>query len=119
MKGMFLFTKSPAAPKELDYHFEPYDYGPFTTEVYRDLEKLHSQGLVTRIGRRAYRISEAGERHIDTLTFSEISDKELQDIRSSLDQLKFRDLLRMVYSEHPEYSARSIARDVLEGETRH
>ena len=28
MKGMFLFTKSPAAPKELDYHFEPYDYGP-------------------------------------------------------------------------------------------
>ena len=45
MKGMFLFQEEGDAPPELDYDFQPYDYGPFTREVYDDLEELKSSGV--------------------------------------------------------------------------
>jgi hypothetical protein len=46
MKGMFLVSKE--GPDDLRdlYNFEPYDYGPFDTTIYHDLDTLELEGLI-------------------------------------------------------------------------
>jgi hypothetical protein len=49
-KSVFLICQNLSAPQlgiDRLYEFEPYDYGPFCSEVYRDADKLESEGLVT------------------------------------------------------------------------
>ena len=119
MKGMFLFQEEGDAPPEVDYDFQPYDYGPFTREVYEDLEELGSEGLIieARDG-KSYRTNAAGRRRIEKLALDEPGlDPDaigrLQNLRVELCDLSFRQLLKRVYEAHPESAARSVAKDVL------
>ena len=51
MKGMFLFQEATGAVPELNYRFQPYDYGPFTPQIYRDIELLERAGhIASNIG---------------------------------------------------------------------
>jgi hypothetical protein len=114
MKGMFLFQEEKQAPPEVDYKFKPYDYGPFTPEIYRDTERLAEDSLV--IGSpegKSYRVTEVGRRYLAGVKFDAVSETELVDLRVEIDDLSFRDLLRRVYLAHPESAKRSIAKDVL------
>lgn len=119
MKGMFLFQEEGSAPPEVDYYFQPYDYGPFTRELYDDLEELSHQGLIieARNG-KSYRATAAGCSRIDDLVshplgMDSAAVEYLRDLRVELDDLTFRQLLKRVYEAHPESAARSVAKDVL------
>ena len=46
MKGMFLFAESGFPKPGERYEFQPYDWGPFSRDVYQDLEALQVAGLV-------------------------------------------------------------------------
>ncbi len=117
MKGMFLFQEDGDAPPEVDYDFQPYDYGPFTREVYEDLEELGRRGLIleARDG-KSYRATAAGRSRFEDLYelgLDAEAVERLRNLRVELDDLTFRQLLKRVYDAHPESAARSVARDVL------
>lgn len=115
MKGMYLFQEeSPAAP-EINYRFQPYDYGPFTPQIYRDLEWLEGEGLIAEtIGDRAYRATQQGREHLSQIDFPAASLNALLDLRVEVSDLSFRGLLKRVYEAHPESASRSVAKDVLD-----
>ena len=114
MKGLFLFQKTGIAPAEVNYKFSPYDYGPFTPEVYRDTELLESEGWVlpSRDG-QSYRATDAGKQWLATVHFPPKPGATLDDLRVEVSELSFRELLKRVYSAYPESAARSVAKDVL------
>ena len=45
-KGMFLFAMDEASDPGESYDFVPYDFGPMSAQIYRDLESLSEQGLI-------------------------------------------------------------------------
>ena len=114
MKGMFLFQEEKHAPREVNYKFRPYDYGPFTAEIYRDAEALEEAGLVFGSAEsKSYRTTGAGRRHLSALDFDSELEQDLIGLRIEVDELSFRALLRRVYMAHPKSAERSIAKDVL------
>jgi len=115
MKGMFLFQAETQAAHEVNYRFQSYDYGPFTPEIYRDLEALVSEGhIVESSGGRSYRATHQGRDHLMEIDFPEDTLQALIEIRVEVSDLNFRSLLKRVYTAHPESAQRSIARDVLD-----
>lgn len=117
MKGMFLLDKE--GPQELQnlYEFEPYDYGPFDTQIYRDLDSLEAQGLIeirhiAGTNRQVYGLTARGQERADKLmtdapqsiTAAIRAAKELVTSRS------FTSLLQYVYSKYPAYAARTVMR---------
>lgn len=114
MKGMFLFQQEGGAPADVDYKFSPYDYGPFTPEVYRDAETLSAQGHVLQ-GRDGqwYQVTDAGRAALAQLDFPDVITEDLDSLRIEVTELSFKDLLRRVYTAYPESASRSVAKDVL------
>jgi uncharacterized protein YwgA len=47
-KGMFLFARTHPLSVDQQYRFKPYDYGPMSPTIYRDLDDLVDLGLLTR-----------------------------------------------------------------------
>src|ERR1700753_1416143 len=45
-KGMFLFAMDEASKPSESYRFVPYNYGPMSVQIYRDLELLSESGMV-------------------------------------------------------------------------
>ena len=115
MKGIFLFQEETDAPRAINYKFRPYDYGPFTKEIYRDLEALMEEGYVVQsTGDSNYRVTQHGRDYLNTLEFPEKPLEELMGLRIEVSELGFRDLLKRVYIAHPASARRSVAKDVLD-----
>ena len=115
MKGLFLFQKEGGVlPGELNYTFRPYDYGPFTAEVYRDADMLISLGFVTDTDEgKSYRATKRGVEYASEIAFPEQPLERLREIRVEVSDYSFRELLRRVYEAYPESASRSVAKDVL------
>lgn len=117
-KGMFLLAREGGISSAEAYSFRPYDYGPFASALYRDLESLAGTGLVESdhapgYNWHRYRATPAGIEHARRLT-----DALTPEERPHLDYLyatkqevltrSFRDLLHHVYSRYPEFRERSV-----------
>ena len=97
------------------FNFEPYDYGPFDSAVYQELEELEDDGLVEMIeqnnfGRRTYRLTDhglkAGQEALVEL------EKPMQDYITSLvnwvRSLTFQQLVSAIYNSYPEMKQNSV-----------
>jgi uncharacterized protein YwgA len=119
MKGIFLLSKDAVRPPELNYRFVPYDYGPFTPEIYRDIDALLADGFIEPdTYDRAYRVTDAGRVRLDHASFDTSAAARLDELRAEVTDLSFRELLRKVYQEHPESASRSVARNLFPPELR-
>lgn len=100
------------------YTFEPYNYGPFDVTVYQDAERLATDGLVV--------ISRTPERRWALYQSTEDGSEAAERLRRNVpdfwlryadrlvawvQHLSFRDLVRAIYAEYPEYRANSVFRD--------
>ena len=97
------------------YNFEPYDYGPFDKQVYKDAETLSGFGLVevtpAPSGRwKRYAVSgeglECGEALLQDL--SKEHRKYIEDISKWVRSLGFNQLVKSVYDAYPEMKKNSI-----------
>lgn len=117
MKGMFLLAQEgPPVLRNL-YEFEAYDYGPFDTSIYHDLDVLTTSGLVEvsaipGTNRRVYELSPRGEQEASALLRSlpnEVVDA-LQETKRLVTSMSFTKLLEYVYARYPKYASRSLYR---------
>ena len=98
------------------YNFKPYDYGPFSDEVYKDAEELASENLVnvnSNINRwKTFSITLDGSRAATELT--KVIDTDLVNaIREKVEWvlgLDFRELVLEIYRKYPKYRANSVFR---------
>jgi DNA-binding PadR family transcriptional regulator len=115
-KALFYVSRDPNVPEHEKYVFEPYNYGPYSKQIYLDLDDLVARGLVEPIldaSRRwsRYALTLAGAGHAAELrgqmspSWSQLVDAARELVTS----LSFQELLRKVYREHPAFAVNSIA----------
>jgi uncharacterized protein YwgA len=116
-KSVFLIGKDLKLRKTF-YSFSPYDYGPFTPEIYADAEELEVEGLVNISflrfsGWREYSATQEGLEKAN-----EILEENPPELRPRLNSVvadvlgkSFRDLVTDVYERFPDYSVNSVFRD--------
>ncbi len=120
-KGMFLFARSGERPARERYDFRPYDYGPMSPQIYSDLDALVSEGLLAATGVQGKHWSRytATDRGRDAAaaklkTLSNERDKRsarrLYEIKQSIANVSFNELLERVYEEHPDMVVNSVFR---------
>lgn len=115
-KTLFLLGKE--APKHVGpdfYQFEPYDYGPFNSTVYRDLESLAEDGAIAVEPMPMqrwpiYAITPAGEQraavakqHLEAKTVEFVS-----AVVNWVTSLNFPDLVRAIYARYPDFKVKSV-----------
>lgn len=101
----------------LQYNFEPYDYGPFDSAVYADLDRLALPEVgcveILRSGRyRTYRLTDRG-REVGLQKLAQLAPKARDYFSRAKDWVKslsFQDLVRSIYQAYPETRANSIFR---------
>jgi len=120
MKTMFLIGQSGLADLPSNfYSFVPYNYGPFNSDVYRDVEVMVNEGLVLEI-REAdrnwskYAITQAGLKKAKILkqkVTREFSDY-INAVVNWVKSLTFSGLLRAIYAKYPEMRENSVFQSV-------
>ena len=117
-KGMFLLARSETLPPREQYRFKPYDYGPMSSGIYRDLDELVDEGLLTKhpvAGKKWFRYaaSEQGLAVADA-RLRQVNKREkaaarrLYEIKQRIAKTSFNELLESVYSEHPDMAVNSV-----------
>lgn len=114
-KAMFLLGREiPDKVESGFYHFEPYNYGPFDSNVYTDLERLANRGLVsisrdTR-GTRAFAVTPEGLRQgAELLRSADVTARSYLDrVVQWVCSLTFADLVRAIYARYPEFKRNSV-----------
>jgi uncharacterized protein YwgA len=120
-KALFLLSrKTPTAVlgDEAKYDFKPYDYGPFSAEIYNDVDELEAGGWVsvTRPPWLRYKLYAATEGGLLE------AEKRAQEMPSQLveflrrlvqytQSLTFNQLVSSVYEEFPEMKANSVFKE--------
>lgn len=118
MKGLFIFAMEAPEnwlPSAARYNFEPYNYGPYSPDIYYDLERLERQGYVETAevpGRswKHYSLTPDGVK-LAQGGVSAINPKVanyLRVLREFVDGLSFRQLLTAVYDKYPDYAVNSV-----------
>jgi hypothetical protein len=115
MKGMFLFAMQSGRPPGELYQFEPYHYGPFSAEVYRDLDALVAEDSIRaeRAAGQTWLVFYPTERGAQKArSLEETADPgdvaSLIEIREYVVGLPFARLLREIYAKYPRFAARSL-----------
>ena len=96
------------------YQFEPYNYGPFCSDIYSDLNDLIENGFMISSpgGMRfnIYSLTPLGLEKCDELknNIDERATSFLQETVSWVLRKSFPSLLRAIYSKYPEYKSNSI-----------
>ena len=119
-KALFLLAREGGLPRSERYWFVPYNYGPMSPRIYRDVEALARRGLLERLPVPGYawgrvRATEEGRRRAEALATEAggargRSLEALRAIRDLVTSLSFADLLETIYERHPEYAVRSVFR---------
>lgn len=119
-KGMFLFAQDQVSHEDERYRFVPYNYGPMSTQIYKDLERLESEGHIEAISVEGqswarYVATEKGLIQARDLLRQEQSEevaRHLHAIKQEVVSKTFSALLDDVYDRYPAYAAKSIFKRV-------
>ncbi|CAA9535588.1 MAG: hypothetical protein AVDCRST_MAG85-4082 [uncultured Solirubrobacteraceae bacterium] len=116
-KALFLLAREGGIPTRERYWFVPYNYGPMSPRVYRDVDALTRAGLVERVPVPGYawglvRATERGRERATELAAGADGRavRRLSEIRREVAALSFADLLESVYERYPEFAVRSVFR---------
>ncbi|QCS43603.1 type II toxin-antitoxin system antitoxin SocA domain-containing protein [Natrinema versiforme] len=102
-----------------DYEFVPYDYGPFSKELYDDLDETIARGMVEDreedLGedkvKYDYEIQDQGKQWVGDQLSKEEAQRILElaeEIKDEYGDVYLSDLIDEVYSRYPKYAENSI-----------
>ena len=117
-KSLFLIKEglSKAGAAEMpSYDFEPYLYGPFDIDVYKDAELLHEEGTVLRFRSRSGSLVEtmvtptglAQARSLEEGLPAHVV-AWLHETVAWVQSQSFRELVGSIYKQYPEYRKDSV-----------
>jgi hypothetical protein len=116
-KGMFLLAQEGGLPVRQRYRFIPYNYGPMSRGVYRDVGLLADERLLVeepvagyawgRLAATEKGRARAGELQAEAAVTPERL-RTLREIRATVSHTTFADLLREIYRRYPDYAVRSV-----------
>ena len=119
-KALFLLAREGGLPRSERYWFVPYNYGPMSPRIYRDVDALVRRGLLERVPVPGYRwgrvrATSEGRRRAEELraglgAAGRRRLESLDRIRALVTSLSFADLLATIYDRHPEFAVRSVFR---------
>jgi uncharacterized protein len=100
------------------FNFQPYDYGPFDSDVYDELQRLARSGEVVIAPAASgnwstYAASDAGVERGGDLLYGGMTTEQtgyVQRVSAWVRSLSFRSLVRSIYEAYPEMRANSIFR---------
>lgn len=100
------------------FSFQPYDYGPFDSDVYSEISALQRAGLAviapSGIGNwSTYAASDAGIEQGDDILYNVLEEKDrayIEKISNWVRSLDFASLVKSIYEAYPDMRARSIFR---------
>lgn len=111
-KGMFLLSMR--GPARNLYEFRPYNWGPFSSDVYADLDELTARGYLNSSrapGRTwsVYRVTARGDQRARELVASAgaFAVGWLKSAREFLTTHSFAQLLREIYAAYPGFAVNS------------
>jgi len=115
VKGLFLLSQESPEPLENFYSFYPYLYGPFSSEIYSDLDELIEENLIAIDLKIApswsqYRLTDKGSSRAKELwkALSKPIRQKLSEIAKNVLSLSFSKLLTYVYGKYPDYARESV-----------
>ncbi|WNC33053.1 MULTISPECIES: restriction endonuclease subunit S [unclassified Thermosynechococcus] len=115
MKYVFLVQMEGNASRRRLYHFVPYHYGPFTKELYADLERLEQDNLIVvdrESAEEKTRIRLADPAKAEQM-LAELPDDFKEDIAAVIEtygDLEHNALLETIYAKYPAYAQKSRLR---------
>jgi uncharacterized protein YwgA len=117
-KSLFLLER--ASPEKLSgfYNFSPYNYGPFSKQIYDDAEEMAGQGNLVIAQAPGMRFSE----YIITPQGQEVAAnlrrraepqavEYLQRVVAWARKQSFSQLIRAIYKQYPEFRVNSVFQD--------
>jgi uncharacterized protein YwgA len=115
-KSLFIVGKSSLEGLPADYYeFSPYNYGPFTSEVYSITDTLEREGLVRKIiagGENFHRYVLTPQGRAKAAEVRKDGPSLLCDYIETtvrwVCSLSFDELLRAIYAKYPDYAINSI-----------
>ena len=115
-KSVFLLSKNLSEDLDKDfYNFIPYNYGPFSKEIYKDINMLVSDDLIKILEFRdkkwpEYLITSKGEKTSEKLilNLNDKTKKYLEKLVKWINDLSFLELINVIYSNYPEYKVHSV-----------
>ena len=117
-KGMFLLARESGIDPPERYWFVPYNYGPMSPALYRDLEQMESEGLIERTlvlddSWRRLTVTPAGMERARSLRRraqrrSPEAVAELSRIKRAIVTMTFTELIADVYRRYPYFARRSV-----------
>jgi len=122
-KGMFLLAQEAGLPVRQRYRFIPYNYGPMSRGVYRDVGLLADERLLVEQPVAGYawgRLAATDKgraRARELLAEAAVTAERLEavrDIRRTVSRTTFAELLREIYRRYPDYAVRSVFGQVEE-----
>ncbi len=114
--------------EDVAFNFAPYKMGPFSDEVYSELEFLLQLSAIdltpmrdstrgnppdSRLRNKEFHITPKGEKIASQLVeiLEPEYEKELEELVEEYNTMELKELLRYVYTEYPEYAIESEIKD--------
>ncbi len=115
-KSLFLIGEKLKIKSEF-FVFAPYDYGPFDADIYKDAEELEKEGLITiayepNLRWKVYAIKLQGARIAEEIK-KKLDDSIVKEISNNVNwviEKSFRELVKQIYIDYPEFSTNSVFR---------
>jgi uncharacterized protein len=117
-KGMFLFAMDEASDQHEVYDFVPYDYGPMSAQIYRDLDFLCETGLVEATPVEGQTWSKFSATKEGLITAQDLLAQEpaekvaqrLYEIKADVTSHTYQQVLEDVYDRYPKFASKSVFR---------
>lgn len=119
-KGMFLLAREAGLPVTQRYRFTPYNYGPMSRGVYRDVGLLADERLLAERPVPGYAwgrlvATDGGRERARALQAADeaVTPERMRAVRATrrtVTETGFAELLRLIYRRYPDYAVRSVFR---------